>query len=390
MKICVLHAIFRPERRGGAEVVVQSIVDGLVDRGHEVSVITVGRANQTEHEEKLAIHRIKSWNIFNFLDLGMKPMWQRLIWHCLDMTSDVQTWRIYKILKNEKPDLVLTHNLKGLGYVVPRLLVYLNVKHIHTIHDQQLLHPSGLLGDRVSIGAKLYMGVCRWLFASPQVVVFPSQAILGRYEKYGFFPRSQKIVLGNPLPYAVPELVKPQSREKYSILYLGQIEKYKGVFDLIKGVKNIKSEKLSLHVVGDGSALQEAKNIAEGDTRIIFHGRASSQQWLQENIWPMIDLLVLPSHAWESFGMVVIEAFAHGVPVLVSRNGALPELVEEGRTGWVLDNVTPELIASKITWIMDGACRLESMRMLCHARAKDFELDGYLKRLLESVTIDTH
>jgi glycosyltransferase involved in cell wall biosynthesis len=390
MKIFLLHAIFRPERRGGAEVVVQRIVDGLVDLGHEVSVIAVGRTNQTEREEKMVIHRIKSWNIFNFLDLGMKPMWQRLIWHCLDITNDVQAWRIYKILKKEKPDLVLTHNLKGLGYVVPRLLVYLNIKHIHTVHDQQLLHPSGLSGEKLSLVATIYMWLCRWLFASPQVVVFPSQAILSRYEKYRFFPRSQKIVLGNPLPYPVPELVKPQSREKYSVLYLGQIEKYKGVFDLIEGVRNIKSEKLQLHIVGDGSALQDAKNIAEGDARIIFHGRAPSQQWLQENIWPTIDLLVLPSHAWESFGMVVIEAFAHGVPVLVSKNGALPELVEEGRTGWILDSITSELIASKVTWIMDGACRLESMRMLCHARAKDFELDSYLKRLLESVTIDTH
>ncbi len=390
MKIFLLHTIFRPGRRGGAEVVVERIADGLVDLGHEVSVITVGRSNTIEHEEKLTIYRIKSWNIFNFFDLGIRPMWQRLIWHCLDITNDVQTWRIYKILKKEKPDLVLTHNLKGLGYVVPRLLAYLNVKHIHTIHDQQLLHPSGLLGNRVSLSAKIYMGLCRWLFASPQVVVFPSQAILDRYEKYGFFPRSKKLVLGNPLPYSVPELMKSQSREKYSILYLGQIEKYKGVLDLIEGVKNVKREKLSLHIVGDGSALQEAKNIAEGDARIIFHGRAPSQYWLQENIWPMIDLLVLPSHAWESFGMVVIEAFAHGVPVLVSKNGALPELVEEGRTGWILGDITSESIATKITWIMSGACQLESMRLLCHARAKDFDISGYLKRLLESATIDTH
>jgi glycosyltransferase involved in cell wall biosynthesis len=60
--------------------------------------------------------------------------------------------------------------------------------------------------------------------------------------------------------------------------------------------------------------------------------------------------LVAPSLCYESFGMVVVEAFAAGLPVIASRLGALAELVREGETGLLFTPGDPQDLAAKIRW----------------------------------------
>ncbi|MBP6942800.1 MAG: glycosyltransferase [Candidatus Buchananbacteria bacterium] len=385
MKISIIHSLYKPFFRGGAEVVVEAIALGLINAGHEVQMVTLGRENESEVIDGVKVTRIKPFNLFNFIDINSQSIMKRAFWHVIDMVNIVQAQQVKKALADFQPELILTHNLKGLGYAIPRTIQILGVPIVHTIHDQQLLHPTGLAGEQLSFAAKMYATVCRWLFGNYQRVVFPSAAIKARYEQNHFFVNAKRLVLGNPLPYSVPELPKLETKETYDVLFLGQVEVYKGINELVEAVKNIQKPKLRLHVVGDGAALKQVQTIAVGDERIIFHGRLDHERL--ERLWPKIDLLVLPSQAWESFGMVVIEAYAHGVPVLVSKNGALPELVIEGQTGWVLNEVTSEAIANKVESIMTNACRLENMRILCQSKAKEFEVSQYLKRLLDFATM---
>ena len=80
-------------------------------------------------------------------------------------------FKVKSILKKEKPDVVMTHNLKGVGYLIPKVIKGMGLKYVHTLHDIQLIHPSGLMihgreQQINSIFAKLYVSVCRWLFGS--------------------------------------------------------------------------------------------------------------------------------------------------------------------------------------------------------------------------------
>ncbi|MFA5021439.1 MAG: glycosyltransferase, partial [Patescibacteria group bacterium] len=185
MKIVIIHSIYKPDTRGGAEVVVENIVEGLKTAGHEVFVVAVGRDNKTELIDGLKVFRVKPFNLFNFLDINDQPVWKRLLWHPIDMFNDLQTWRVFKIISVEKPELVLTHSLKGLGYGIPQLIKILGLKHIHTVHDMQLIHPSGLLAEEQGIFklSGLYSWLCRRLFGSPSAVVFPSEYMKEIYSR---------------------------------------------------------------------------------------------------------------------------------------------------------------------------------------------------------------
>ena len=159
-------------------------------------LITLGRKNDKVQFGNLTIYRVNPRNIFSFLDINKRPIWLRLIWHPLDVFNFFGRHLVKKILKQEKPDLVITHNLKGIGYLVPRVIKKLGFQHIHTIHDVQLSRPSGLLlfnkEKPFLVIDKLYEKICRWLFNNPDIIVSPSAWLLDYYKVRGFFYESKK------------------------------------------------------------------------------------------------------------------------------------------------------------------------------------------------------
>ena len=72
-------------------------------------------------------------------------------------------------------------------------------------------------------------------------------------------------------------------------------------------------------------------------------------------------LLVSPSASYETFGLVVVEAFACGVPVVASRLGAMAEIVEDGRTGLLFTPGDPDDLAEKVRWAIDHPDAMERM-----------------------------
>ena len=436
MKIGVIHSIYKPDVRGGAEVAVDNIALGLKNQGDDVFVICVGRKNilsviasqptsagavnqshgfqedipKITHEIALSsqqietprndnnirVYRIKSFNLFNFLDINSQPVFLRFFWHLLDMCNEVQTWRAYRILSREKPDIVFTHNLKGLGYHLPWLLKIMKIKNVQTIHDMQLIHPSGLLAESGKIGflAGFYAGLNKILFKPVRSVVFPSDYIKSVYDQHGFFTKAEKIVLGNPI-LKMPTLPEggqaatPSGadwgggRGEFQILFLGQVEAYKGIFDLLEAVRGIKNN-FVLNIVGDGSAMAEAKIRAQKATadsafgaQIRFWGRLEQKE-LKDKIWPITDILINPSRVPESFGLVVAEALAHGVPVIATNIGALPELVEGD---WLFEAGNISDLRAKIELLANEPSAYEKSLIRIREKIKSFEVNNYLNRL---------
>lgn len=383
MKIVVIHNIYKPNVRGGAEIVVENIVHGLKKSGHDVFVIAVGRENIVEEIDGIKIFRVKPFNLFNFLDINDQPVWKRLLWHIIDMFNDPQTWRLHQILKAEKPELALTHSLKGLGYEIPMLLKISGIKNIHTIHDMQLIHPSGLLQENEELGflAKAYAWFCRKLFYYPMAVVFPSEYIKEIYGRYGFFKKSNLLVLGNPLPPKTQIKLNQPESNIFTMACVGQLEAYKGVLDLIKITQGIAGD-WQLLVAGDGSAMMEAIKWSTDNKKVKLLGRLDAEQ-LEEQIWTKADLLINPSKVTESFGMVVIEAYAHGIPVLASKIGALKDIVKENKTGWFFKAGDQLDLKRGIEFILSNQDQVKEMKENCIKEAEQYTLENYLNKLLE-------
>lgn len=120
-----------------------------------------------------------------------------------------------------------------------------------------------------------------------------------------------------------------QSERPY-FLYVGRLERLKGVDVLIDRFADY--DAADLLIAGEGSLSDELRGRAAGLRHVRFLGRVGGAQ-LRSLYGGAIALLV-PSVGYEVFGLVVLEAFAQGTPVIVHDRGALPELVDDTGGGW--------------------------------------------------------
>jgi glycosyltransferase involved in cell wall biosynthesis len=102
-----------------------------------------------------------------------------------------------------------------------------------------------------------------------------------------------------------------------------------------------------------------------------------------EEFYRQLDVLVVPSLWHEPFGMVVIEAFAHGVPVVGSRRGGIPEIVGDGRTGLLFEPDAPGELRDALAALVADPGRAAEMRPRCLERARDFQPDAVIRSYRE-------
>jgi glycosyltransferase involved in cell wall biosynthesis len=361
MRICLISNLYPPYARGGAERVVETEARALKAQGHDVFVITAEPVREDgsieprmTDEGGIRVWRFHPLNLFFYGDIGRHSAPARLLWHAWDARNPHAAKCVASILKDERPDVVHTHNLKGIGFSIPRVIRKLGIRHVHTLHDVQLAVPSGLIikGQEHGFGvtdpvSKLFARTARLAFGSPDAVVSPSKFLLDFYRVRGFFPSSQLIFLPNPAPRIVLAPRVPSVETRF--LFLGQLEKHKGILLLIEAFRRLTKDrpKIRLDVVGAGAATDEAMRAAGKDLRIAFYGKKSPSQFAA--MFSKADYAVVPSLCYENAPTVIVESFAYGTPTIVADIGGAAELVRHGENGFVFEagNVATLVAAMK-------------------------------------------
>jgi len=328
MKICIIHNLWGDEARGGAESVLTLIVEALRTLGHHVVIITTqGKSKET------IVSQIDGVQVYalpgRYLSLTKAPQWKRLIFHIISSVNLFSYLRVKKIIQAEKPEVVWTHNLVGIGSVIFCLFQKKNIRHLHTLHDIQLLHPSGLMirGEEKiidSVIAFVYQAIQKMYISSFSEIVSPSSWLLEIYRKKGFFIKNSCRVLTNPFSKNNESEEHRVPNDFFTFLYVGQIEYHKGISVLIDSFKTITNQHVRLVVVGEGSLLPEIQ-AQNSDTRIEFLGRQTNSS--VEIIMKTADCLVVPSLCYENFPTVILEAISLRIPVLASDFGGIKELI---------------------------------------------------------------
>jgi len=167
---------------------------------------------------------------------------------------------------------------------------------------------------------------------SVDAVIGISQFILKNHLEAGYFYNALATrVIHNSL-IKKEKKVSPEAvvnEKPFTAGFLGRISRSKGIEELVNIFLNTD---IPLIIGGKGDEeLEKFITDLEG-SNIQYMGYVDPDQFFQQ-----IDLLVVPSKWNEPFGRVVIEAYSNGVPVLVSNRGGLPEIVDEGVTGYVTD-----------------------------------------------------
>lgn len=369
MKICLISNLYPPYARGGAEYVVNSTVKGMLERGHSVVVITTSPDGESVSEEKnLKVYRYKPKNLFFYTQAHKHNAFMRLLWHIIDTFHFPSAKYVKRILQREKPDVVHTHNLMGTSFLIPRMIRKLGIRHLHTVHDVQLVEPSGIILKLKEESKryngwpiKIYTKIMKNLFGSPNVVISPSQFLLDFYVSRGFFTKSKKVMLRNPVStQKIDRVISDNSR--ISFLYLGQIEEHKGVIFLIETFlelfiqENIYAE---LNIVGDGSQMKRIREMTKNNKNIVLHGRVGRDKL--PSLFGASNVTIVPSLCYENSPTVIFESLSFGVPVLASRVEGVAELIREGENGFTFETGNRQSLKNKIKWCLENKIKLNEM-----------------------------
>jgi glycosyltransferase involved in cell wall biosynthesis len=393
MKICIINNLYPPYTRGGAEQVVVKTVEGLVSAGHSVVVITTAPNGVTiEENGSIKIYRYLPANLFFYTEANRHGVLSRLIWHAIDMFHLPSMYFVRRILQIEKPDVVHTHNLMGMSFLVPRMIRRLGIRHVHTVHDVQLVEPSGIIQKSKEnswryqgFPVRIYSWIMRFLVGSPNVVISPSQFLLNFYESRGFFKNSKRVVLRNPVTSEV-QSIKKENHDTLHFLYLGQVEGHKGVLFLVKTFLHFLANlsdainRPILHIAGSGSELDHVKQLTNNNQQFVIHGKLDRTNL--PSLFAMSDVTIVPSLCYENSPTVIFESFSFGVPVLASNVEGIAELIQEGENGLTFTTENEESLLQKLKWCFEHQKELTQMSLKTHLSLVGLSVGEYVGKLL--------
>ena len=334
MRVVLIHNLYGKYARGGAERVVELQAKEFLRAGHTVHIIstaplrlaTAAGVHATQ-EQGVTIHRYSSVNIVSYYHLGKLPKVLRYLWHTIDLFDIHSPFVVKGILKKVNPDVVFTHNVKGMGMRVVRAAA--TYDHIHVLHDVQLITPSGLVlanstNREVTVKlARLYRAILQRTFKTVKTVWGQSQWILDFHKGFGFF--AEATVEKHPLGVqCLPHDTK--TTQRHQLLYVGQIESHKGVKELLEAFMSAQqtNPELTLVIVGDGSQRKILQQKFAHEN-IKWMGKCNAQE-VQVH-YEHAGILIVPSLCYENRPNVICEAKQHGLHIIASAIGGMPEFL---------------------------------------------------------------
>jgi glycosyltransferase involved in cell wall biosynthesis len=348
MKFAMLTTFFGPHSFGGDAAFVDRLSRALARHGHEVHVLycrdafELVKGDQTprpyEPPPGVTIHPITS----RFGPLSPLATHQT-------GRPGFKAQAIREQLRAIRPDVIHYHNLSLIGG--PGLLAIPSpgaVK-LMTTHEHWLVCPTHVLWkfDKSVCEAPQCVRCCVQAKIPPQLwrnsslmdrslkhldaLIGPSLATIREHGRRGIAAPMTHLPYFLPDDYTgQPEAPTPAFDRPY-VAVAGRLEEIKGFQDVIEAMKRLPN--LDLRIAGSGPFEAVLRRLAEGLTNVHFEGRLDSAGVAA--LFRGALAVAVPSLVHETFGYVVLEAFAEKTPVVVRDLGALPELVAESGGGLV-------------------------------------------------------
>jgi len=163
---------------------------------------------------------------------------------------------------------------------------------------------------------------------------------------------------------------------------IGYFNVQKAQNDLLQAFKHISDRRMDtrLFIIGWGTMERELKDLTQSlglKDKVIFTGRLKRPQVFE--ILSITDLFVLSSH-WEGFGIVLTEAMSLKKPVVSTDTDGSREVVEDGKTGFLVPINSPDMLAEKVLDLLAKPELMAQMGQEGFARVKRlFNIEQYIK-----------
>lgn len=371
-RVLVVHNAY--QHRGGEDTVVESEIALLRSRGHEVE--TYSRSNDDlAGMTSLTLARHTLWSPRTPHDLG-------------------------ELIRRFQPEVIHAHNTFPL--ISPSLYwaaERARVPVVQTLHNFRLMCLNALFLREGKVcedckGHLPWRGVARGCYRQSRAASAALTGMLAlhrglgtyqnkvaRYIALNEFCRGKFIEGGLPAERIVvkPNFVdlaalKPAPRA--GLLFVGRLSPEKGVATLAEAMAMLPD--VQLRVAGEGPEAVLLDDVAGVAKLGSLPGEAVRQEMRNAVA------LVVPSIWYETFGLVVIEAFACGTPVIVSRIGALADIVQDGKTGLLFEPRNPRDLADKIAWALTHPEQMAAMGRKARAQYEaKFSAEVNYQRLMD-------
>ena len=268
-----------------------------------------------------------------------------------------QLGKIRKEVRSFQPDLCyVTPNAKGgafyKDFVVVMMLKVMGQKVVVHYHNKGVATRQNRILDNwlyqrffrnlkvILLAKPLYQDICKYV-----------------KEKDVYFCPN-----GIPVQQELPVRI---NHKEFNILFLSNMMEAKGVWDLVEACRILKEKgkKFHCHFVGKWSDISEEEFQRKihlfnmGNCISAYGGKYGNEK---ETYFQKADVFVLPTHN-ECFPLALLEAMEHELPCISTQEGGIAAIIDEGKTGYVVERKNPQALAGKIEIFMEQPALCEAM-----------------------------
>ena len=368
LRLCLLSHAYPPQTYGGIARLTNLMAQGLFELGHTVHVVTNGEREEVSFYDGAYVHKIPPvlgryeqhrsyYNLHATLNYShnVYDKVQRLILNDGIQLVDSPLWQYEGLV-------TLT---SGVLPVVVRLVTGLRqISDLHHSHVEEF----ALMGDLEQA-----------FLQKAQHLLPNTQATMQAIQKFYAVGEEQRCTI---VPYGIVPAPEDQIRPfdkktqnaPLTVLFVGRLEKRKGILDLFKAIPDVlkRLPNTRFIIAGSDNSKSDGFLLKTGmDYPAYFSGQspaclpnvqftgALSDEALQK-LYQSCDLFVAPS-LYESFGLVYLEAMNFAKPVIGCQAGGIPEVVEAGVTGRLVEPEAPKALAETIISLLNSPEKLRQM-----------------------------
>lgn len=344
MNICVFsRATYWHGLSGGMDLHGKHLLEGIAKKGHKVTVISTKHLDGKEYEE---INGIKIHYLKHTTSGSPRRGWKK---------QSISKFK--EITKKEVFDIILSQSIAGYG--VAKIARRMGIPFITIMHGYEAMVFRSSLNQVMNL-KKGYFSLFRSFFSSVYCSLFQEIPILMKSSVIIAVSNNVAKVIGQR-PFIDRDKIKvisygidlklfkfsKEEREKARlklnihnhervVLFLSLLSKQKGTDVAIKAFNELaqNNNNIKLIVAGDGEYLEEAKLLVKSlnlESRVIFTGFVRNKE--APKYYNLSDVFIFPTLRLESFGIVIAEAMACGIPVIASRIGSIPDVISDRING---------------------------------------------------------
>jgi glycosyltransferase involved in cell wall biosynthesis len=330
----IFHAAFSPHK-GGMEQAFLNLTDILVGLSHRVTLLV--------HPDSPYLPQMQQ---------------EKLLFSPRGMVDICVAWQIRKVLKAQRPDLIIAHNSRAFG-LMKWASKGLNIPLFGVTHGNKT----------------------RRMMGADKIIVL-TDTMRNRFIKAGY-PTERVVVIPNMIH--LPQAPKPRPRNTPPVVgAIGRLVIEKGFADFLNALAIVKNNgvEFSIRIAGDGILRTELETLAkERALNVVWDG------WVSDTaaFYSKIDIVCLPSH-YEPFGLTILEGLTYGVPVVTTNSEGPASIITHEKNGLIAPIADVQALATHITRLLQDEAFANKLAQAGWDRAQDFSFAAISKRWQQNLT----